>query len=557
MLHDIGKMRLLMGLLAVSGMIFLAFQAVGSGPEKASASIRSDIVEITTRLPKGRSEMQRVIFQHDKHTAALAEGSCTSCHPKTEKGIVFRFRQVEPVAPEEAKDLYHEGCISCHKETKAAGKDSGPLAADCRVCHKDDTEYASGWSEITFSKSLHYRHVASKAIRPIDGAIARKDGGNCSACHHAFDLKAEKLAYTKGEEGSCGYCHKSVATRDDMIRRNVPAIREASHASCVGCHTDRALEKKKGGPTTCAGCHDKIERSKYTVVEEIPRLDRNQPDAVLLATGLKMAAAEGTQPKAVVDAVAFNHVSHEKGVESCKTCHHASLESCGSCHTPGGDEKGDYVRLGQAMHGQGANASCVSCHETSKQKSSCAGCHNQMPAKKFQDTNCRLCHNIDPVTITPFAGDKDWRARIAAEEVAARTRMLAMVARKDIPETVTIDAMVNRFEAVKLPHGKIVQAIYDSLIDDRMARYFHREPTTLCQGCHHHSPASLKPPRCESCHGEPFVEGPGGRPGLQGAYHLQCIGCHEDMGIEKPSANDCSACHAKRKQGGTPSATSQ
>ena len=557
MLHEIGKMRFLMGLLVAFGMVLIAIQAVGDVPVKASGPRHYDLVEITTRLPKDQREMPRVIFKHDKHTTALGEGSCAACHPKGNNGIVFRFQQIHPVPPEEAKNLYHDGCISCHNEKNAAGEASGPLAADCRVCHKDGAEYASGWSEIAFSKSLHYRHAASEAIRPIEGATPRDDGGNCSACHHTFDLKAQKLVYAMGEEGSCGYCHKPLETRDDMLRRNVPAIRKAFHDACVGCHTDQAVDNKKRGPTTCAGCHDEAERAKYAVVEEIPRLQRNQPDAVLLATGLKMAGARETQPKAVVDAVAFDHVSHEKGVESCKACHHASLESCGACHTPGGDEKGDHVRLGQAMHRQGANASCLSCHETTKQKASCAGCHSQMPARKFQENNCRLCHNIDPVSTIPFLEDKASRAKFAADEVGGRGLTLPMVAKKDIPETVTIDAMVNRFEAVSLPHGKIVQAIYDGVDDSRMARYFHIEATTLCQGCHHHSPASLKPPRCASCHGEPFADGPGGRPGLQGAYHLQCIGCHDKMGIKKPASNDCSDCHAKRMQGATSSANSQ
>jgi hypothetical protein len=337
----------------------------------------------------------------------------------------------------------------------------------------------------------------------------------------------------------------------------VPAIRRASHDACVGCHADRSVDRKKRGPVTCAGCHDPEQQAKFEVAENIPRLKRNQPDAVILATGLKMAAAKGAKLSAVVETVAFDHVSHEKGVASCKACHHASLESCGSCHTPAGDEKGGHVRLGQAMHIRGDNASCVACHENAKKEPACAGCHDQMPVVSFQDTNCKLCHNVDPTAIAARIGDRDWEVRKAADEVAARTRPLPMVDKKDIPETVTIDAMVNQFEAVKLPHGKIVRAIYDNLDDDRLARYFHREPTTLCQGCHHHSPASLKPPRCASCHGEPFADGAVGRPGLQGAYHLQCIGCHESMGIQKPAANDCSACHPKRKQAATPSANPQ
>jgi hypothetical protein len=53
------------------------------------------------------------------------------------------------------------------------------------------------------------------------------------------------------------------------------------------------------------------------------------------------------------------------------------------------------------------------------------------------------------------------------------------------------------------------------------------------------------PPLCESCHGEPFDEAELHTPGLFGAYHRQCIGCHQEMEIE-PQAQDCEGCHAPK-----------
>jgi hypothetical protein len=32
---------------------------------------------------------------------------------------------------------------------------------------------------------------------------------------------------------------------------------------------------------------------------------------------------------------------------------------------------------------------------------------------------------------------------------------------------------------------------------------------------------------------------------LFGAYHRQCIGCHQEMGLE-PQAQDCEGCHAPK-----------
>ena len=84
-----------------------------------------------------------------------------------------------------------------------------------------------------------------------------------------------------------------------------------------------------------------------------------------------------------------------------------------------------------------------------------------------------------------------------------------------------------------------------------MAMRFHRNELTLCQGCHHNTPATLTPPKCAACHSDTReivtrVAGDG-RPGLKGAYHGQCIGCHQKMGIKEPAATDCIRCHKERK----------
>jgi mono/diheme cytochrome c family protein len=32
------------------------------------------------------------------------------------------------------------------------------------------------------------------------------------------------------------------------------------------------------------------------------------------------------------------------------------------------------------------------------------------------------------------------------------------------------------------------------------------------------------------------------------AFHQQCIGCHQSMGLEKPAATACADCHKERKK---------
>ncbi len=73
----------------------------------------------------------------------------------------------------------------------------------------------------------------------------------CALCHHVFDAEQNKLVYAEGEESACYECHT------DKPDKNTPSIRDASHASCTGCHRTLKKQDKKAGPTTCGECHKK------------------------------------------------------------------------------------------------------------------------------------------------------------------------------------------------------------------------------------------------------------------------------------------------------------
>jgi hypothetical protein len=140
---------------------------------------------------------------------------------------------------------------------------------------------------------------------------------------------------------------------------------------------------------------------------------------------------------------------------------------------------------------------------------------------------------------------------LAAELVKARTQSAqpaaGMIALDQAPETVTIKALADEYEKVTFPHRKMIEKLAQGVQDSRLAASFHKGTATLCEGCHHHSPASPKPPQCASCHGRSSEALNLTRPGLKAAYHQQCLQCHDKMGLEKPASRDCTACHAKRK----------
>ena len=91
--------------------------------------------------------------------------------------------------------------------------------------------------QVTFS---HENHVESL-----------EDAG-CGVCHHTPDDKTGQLITIEGDERSCKQCHGL------QKERSTPALREAYHGNCTGCHRS---QKRSGnlnsGPTTCGGCHRK------------------------------------------------------------------------------------------------------------------------------------------------------------------------------------------------------------------------------------------------------------------------------------------------------------
>jgi DnaJ-class molecular chaperone len=135
---------------------------------------------------------------------------------------------------------------------------------------------------------------------------------------------------------------------------------------------------------------------------------------------------------------------------------------------------------------------------------------------------------------------------MAASTLESREAITETYADEDIPETVTIKTLTKEYEPVKLPHRKIVNTLFNNIKNNNLANYFHHEKGTICQGCHHNSPAAKKPPGCASCHGRPFNEKDPFKPGLMAAYHRQCMECHKAMDIQKPVATDCTACHQKK-----------
>jgi hypothetical protein len=515
-------------LLSIVLVLTAVLSAVAVAPKTAPENPgRADVITIDGLSAFGPLERPAVLFFHDKHTDALAKlnQDCTACHETLEKGLSQKFKRVKETNKKVVMDIYHDQCIGCHEDIRKQGmQSSGPVT--CGECHVKSATAQSTRQPIALDKSLHYRHV-------------KANDKKCDICHHEYNPRTKALYYEKGKEGACLYCHKQ-ETQENRISNRL-----ASHQSCIACHYRMTSKNQDSGPVQCSGCHDPKQHALVEKVSDIPRMERGQPDVVMVKTGLGQAGPATGR----MSPVPFDHKAHEGYNDTCRQCHHAGLQSCATCHTVEGSQEGRQIKLAQAMHQNGTGRSCVGCHEQQQAQPECIGCHSSISKEKSPagESSCKTCHmDGRAVNPLPMEGTKESKAA-AADLLSARTPTTETISMDQIPETVTIQGLTKEYEAVVLPHRKIVQSLAQGMRDNRLANYFHTDPAVLCQGCHHQSPVSAKPPLCGSCHGR--TSGPLNlsRPGLMAAYHQQCFQCHDKMGLEKPASRECTGCHAKRK----------
>ena len=456
------------------------------------------------------SEKQRpdVQFDHAAHEKAL-EGKCEPCHQAGEQGFVPSFKDTEQLEDKDARaELFHNACMGCHKKDAAAGKEAGPRT--CAGCHRRRPPAKSSWKALRFDSSLHARHV-----------VATGGEKECKTCHEE-----------KKPEG------KLHGPKDKI------------HGKCISCHLDHKGAGDATGPVNCAGCHDGTEQSKHEKLASPPRLMAEQKDHFWIQT-------KGARAKPV----AFNHKTHEAAAPFCTSCHHENVQACGKCHASSSNKptkEGGFVSLEDASHNPGSRHSCVGCHQkTATASSKCKGCHLQLPVTRV-GKECNTCHTgttkdaplpdaVVAAALPPTSDDFPATVKIGglANKYAPSDFDCAPLRRQNLtsaPDTAGCTS------PTMFPHRKVVAALFKGANASALARAFHGDAATLCAGCHHEPGASGKErtgtPPCKSCHG-PKAHPSKDQPGLTAAYHRQCLGCHQKMGLKQTGCTDC---HAKKEE---------
>ena len=533
-------------IIVIAGFILMLFAHVATDNPNENDDIkdhmkRADVIKIDLFSYHADSpdEEPPVFFLHDLHTDMLeSEGQdCMTCHLKEDNGYLsLKFMRFEDPNKQTLTDIYHSDCIGCHKQRYESNKNAGPM--ECSGCHVETPSVVPHISPFGFDKSLHFRHW-------------KKYEKKCDTCHLAYDAKSKKIKHYRKEytvrrisdktkwdvlftKNTCRYCH----TKNKDFRLS---MRDALHIACLACHKKTIAKNEKAGPVRCSGCHDAREQKMIQKLKNVPRIESKQPDAVFVS----LTDSE-KEMKNRMNSVLFDHKSHEEYTDTCRVCHHAKLTKCSGCHTLLGSKDGNYVTLKQSMHRSGTERSCMGCHEIVMSEKKCAGCHLKKNVEKMKLSSCMKCHITPLINSIEIESRRNEKERLAIQMLAARKEHAVEIDDNDSPEKVFIDVLAEQYKPVVFPHRKIVKKIMENIKGNKIASCFHDERNTICQGCHHNSPASLTPSPCASCHGKSFDEDCLTKPGLMGAYHRKCIGCHEEMGIEKPSYG-CTECHKKIK----------
>ncbi len=139
--------------------------------------------------------------------------------------------------------------------------------------------------------------------------------------------------------------------------------------------------------------------------------------------------------------------------------------------------------------------------------------------------------------------------------VGALLCAMSSFAMDDFPDEVELDALTNLYEPVMFDHAMHVEVAED------------------CSVCHHHTTGSapvnsyclkchqgeedMDVVACQDCHASPATVGLADptveqefvfhddQPNLKAAYHLNCMGCHREVG----GPVGCEDCHAKTDAG--------
>ena len=149
------------------------------------------------------------------------------------------------------------------------------------------------------------------------------------------------------------------------------------------------------------------------------------------------------------------------------------------------------------------------------------------------ESGCRSCHtesSPSPAKVALRACARE-SSRAVAEQFAHLKGPAGVITLDVLSTARDIQNHRDRFGSVRFDHES------------------HAEWANLsagCAACHHYTPEGATHPACKTCHEIGDKHEDMRKPGLKGAYHRQCLGCHREWSHE----TNCEVCHEPRTNGG-------
>jgi hypothetical protein len=324
---------------------------------------------------------------HEKY-----EGDCLQCHTIGQKSFV-------------------EKCLACHKEVKGhIGQKKGFHgkidASRCEMCHAehngrdvqlvvfDQAKFDHRQAEFT----LVGKHQETACARCHLKPKYRETPRDCFSCHQQQD----KHKGTLGKD--CARCHTPNAWTEisfDHSTTKFPLEAKHRQVACDKCHTSPSFAS---APTTCAGCHQKVDAHKGILGPQCERCHtaKSWKEAVFDHGKTDFALMGRHQQVACIKCHTTPRLKDTPNV--CVTCHkrddyHKGKlgTDCARCHTADAWKqiKFNHSTTKYPLIGKHEVVPCAKCHvqERYKLPTECATCHKKDdPHKGKLGDSCERCH---------------------------------------------------------------------------------------------------------------------------------------------------------------------
>ncbi|MBF0105693.1 MAG: hypothetical protein HQM16_10245 [Deltaproteobacteria bacterium] len=362
---------------------------------------------------------------------------------------------------------------------------------DCTTCHRQDAQGQPAYTfyndEEAHDKTLFMQRYHSSCIRCHE--VESKGPVICAECHnkdnapYTSKVFFEHSKHREVLDKGCNSCH--------------PKGRE--ERPCTACHqkTDAdTLSLRKIYHKACFDCHYKSNHKQQRCAQ-CHDASVNHQIKVVAHSYSKTDVITMTNPGNTMSPVIFDHKKHERVAghgDSCRGCHTLHVRSID--HFKDFEETSRFCADCHKKAGLVPEESSKKLYHDENVATSCVGCHKQSGRGPLKD-KCSNCHQ--------------------GQERAVQIHVQA-------GDSVMISSISEIYEPVAFPHK-----MHEVMIG--------------CESCHHNSPKNQKP-ACRMCHAQSDEFHKLDKPGLRGAYHRQCVDCHEHM---QKGPVKCVDCHAKKE----------